>query len=179
MRRYIITGSHSVGKTSLCEGVNLLLRGNYDIRVIPEIARLLIAKGIPMNDKADEFSIISYLLEYLKLWRESEADIILADRGVLDLYAYISVKRPSVVRDEFVELVYEMMLRESKSIDAYVYLPIEFRMKQDNVRPNDEEYQLLIDGKIQEIMWKIGAPLIEVSGSLNERVEKVVGLLDA
>lgn len=178
MRKYIITGSHSVGKTSLCTKIYEKLRSDTDIEVLPEIARILLAKGIPMNDKANEYSIVSYLLEYLRLWRNKKNSIILSDRGVLDLYAYISVKRPDDVRNEFVELIYEMVLNESETIDAYVYLPIEFKMQRDTIRPDDEIYQFQIDTKIRELLNQVNTKVIEVNGSLGMRVARMVEIIN-
>ncbi len=134
MKTIVVTGTHAVGKTMLCNRLADTLSGTVDVKVIPEMARILIAKGISMNDKASEFGIVSYISEYLKYTRETKATLIVSDRSVFDLFAYISVSRPDDVREEFLKLAEEVVFEEVRRIDAYVYVPIEFEMQLDDVQ---------------------------------------------
>jgi len=173
MKTIVITGAHAVGKTSLCNRLVETLSGIYDVKVIPEMARILIAKGIPLNDKASEFSIVSYITEYLRYTRQTVAELIISDRSVFDLFAYISLSRPDNVRDEFFNLAHEIVFQEVQRVDAYIYIPIEFEMQVDDVRPPDTSYQRAVDLKIQDLLLFFGATVLSVSGTTDERAASI------
>lgn len=173
MKVIVITGSHGVGKTTLCRELHSSLFGEVEATLIPEMARILIAKGIPMNDQVSEFAIVTYVVEYLKLRRLAKGSLVISDRSVFDLYAYIRTRRPSEVRQEFVQLAEEVTRAEVLSGNLYVYVPIEFPMVVDDVRPEATAYQRLIDSAIVELLKSLNATVLTVSGSLNERVEQV------
>lgn len=173
MRTIVVTGTHSVGKTVLCNQLIEQLSSNQDVRMIPEMARILIAKGIPMNDEVSEFGIVNYILEYLSHSRMIKANLVISDRSVFDLYTYISVSRPSEVRDEFLKLAEEIVYKEVERVETYVYVPIEFEMHVDEVRPSDIAYQKTIDEKVKELLSFFGARVITVSGTVEERVQSV------
>lgn len=178
MKTIVVTGTHAVGKTSLCNRLVQMLSGSRDVKMIPEMARILIAKGIPLNDKASEFSIVSYIAEYLRYSRTTAADLVISDRSIFDLYAYISLSRPDNVRGEFLRLAEEIVFQEVRRVDAYVYVPIEFEMQQDNVRPSDAQYQRAVDCNIQDLLGFFGANVLTTSGTLEERSEAVVRWLN-
>jgi predicted ATPase len=178
MKTIVVTGTHAVGKTSLCNRLLQMLSGSRDVKMIPEMARILIAKGIPLNDKASEFSIVSYIAEYLRHSRKTVAELVISDRSIFDLFAYISLSRPDDVRREFLRLAEEVVFQEVRRVDAYVYVPIEFEMQQDNVRPSDTQYQRAVDHKIQELLGFFGAKVLTTSGTLEERAEAVVRWLN-
>ena len=130
-----------------------------------------------MNDSVSEFGIVNYLLEYLFQTRSQRGEIVISDRSVFDLFAYISTSRPADVRDEFVRLVEETVIAEISRVFLYVYVPIEFPLVVDDVRPAQVEYQQTIDAKIVELLRKYNARTLSVSGPLKERVGQVIAAL--
>ena len=179
MRTIVVTGTHAVGKTVLCEHLAQVFSSTLEIKIIPEMARILMARGISLNDRADEFGIVSYVAEYLKYVRETKAQLVISDRSVFDLFAYINVSRSDSVRNEFLRLVEEVVFQEVRRVDVYVYVPIEFKMQLDDVRPADVQYQLAVDLKVRELLTRLGARVLTVSGSVEERVATVKAWLDA
>jgi predicted ATPase len=178
MKAIVVTGTHAVGKTVLCKRLIDAVSGSRDAKMIPEMARILIAQGIAMNNKATEFGIVSYIREYLKHWRHVKADLLISDRSVLDLLAYISVSRPMEVREEFISLTEEIVYQEVERVDVYAYVPIEFDMVVDDVRPDDVRYRQTVDDKIRHLLKHFGAKAITVSGSVEQRVAAVRRWLD-
>jgi predicted ATPase len=173
MRTIAVTGAHAVGKTLLCNRLVQALESIVNIKMIPEVARLLISRGIPMNEKVSEHGIVTYIYEYLKLCRLTKADLVISDRSVFDLLAYISVSRPTEVRDTFVKLTEEIVYQEVARTDVYVYTPIEFEMVVDDVRPADSAYQVAIDEKVRNLLGHFGARTLTVRGTIDERVKAV------
>jgi predicted ATPase len=178
MKTIVVTGTHAVGKTSLCNRLLETLSKTREVKMIPEMARILIAKGIPLNDKASEFAIVSYIAEYLRHSRETTAEFIISDRSVFDLFAYISLSRPDDVRNEYFRLAEEVVFQEVRRVDAYVYVPIEFEMQLDDVRPSDTQYQRAVDHKIQDLLRFFGAKVLTASGTLEERADVVMRWLN-
>jgi predicted ATPase len=173
MKTIVVTGTHAVGKTVLCNRLAEALSNETDVKKIPEMARILIARGISLNDKASEFGIVSYIAEYLKYMRETKATVVISDRSVFDLFAYISVSRADSVRDEFFRLAEEVVFEEVRRVNAYIYVPIEFEMQLDEVRPADTEYQRTVDITVQSLLKSFGATVLTVSGTVEERVATV------
>lgn len=178
MKTIVVTGTHAVGKTVLCKRIVEVLSGRVDAKMIPEMARILIAKGITMNDRVSEFGIVCYIREYLRYSRETRATIVVSDRSVFDLFAYISVSHPSDVRDEFLRLAEEIVYQEVQRVDTYVYVPIEFGMQVDDVRPADVLYQRAVDEKIRNLLQFFGARTFTVSGTIEERAGTVLKWLN-
>ena len=92
------------------------------------------------------------ICEYLRNSPKTTAELIISDRSVFDLFAYISLSRPDDVRDEFFRLAEEIVFQEVQRVDAYVYVPIEFELQLDDVRPSDTQYQRAVDRKIQDLL---------------------------
>jgi hypothetical protein len=59
-----------------------------------------------------------------------------------------------------------------------VHLPIEFPMDPDGHRPVSEKYRTLSDVEMQKTFETLGMPVYVVTGSVAQRVEKIMGLLD-
>jgi hypothetical protein len=155
-----------------------MLSSTIDVKMIPEMARILMAKGIPMNEKANEHAIVSYISEYLRYSRETQASLVISDRSVFDLFAYISVSRSGDVRDEFFRLAEEVVYQEVQRVYAYIYVPIEFELNVDDVRPADVLYQRTIDDKVRNLLRFFGARVIPVSGTVDRRMEEVLKFLN-
>jgi hypothetical protein len=62
------------------------------------------------------------------------------------------------------------VFEEVRRVNAYIYVPIEFEMQLDEVRPADTEYQRTVDIKIQSLLKSFGATVLTVSGTVEERV---------
>ena len=173
----VVTGSHSVGKTVLCEALVDSLSKTEQVGFIPEMARVLIAQGIPMNDQVSETGITTYIVQYLRCRRYAKGKIIVSDRSVFDLYAYISTSRPADVRDEFVWLAEEIVRAEIATVDLYVYVPVEFAMVLDDVRPAATEYQKAIDAAIVLLLRQFEANYVAVTGTVEQRVQQIVSAI--
>jgi nicotinamide riboside kinase len=61
-----------------------------------------------------------------------------------------------------------------KKYDLNFYLPPEIEIKKDWIRNEEKEYQKQIDEKIKEIYKKYNIKYIEITGNIQERVEKIL-----
>lgn len=136
-----ISGSHSVGKTTLAERLVEDLNSSMRISLIPEAARILIKKHFFMNQHITEWGIVNYLHHYLCHERLCNLGTTISDRSLIDLLSYLIVNKSSKIRNKYIYLVEEIVFEESKRFDYYFYLPIEFPISCDNVRPFEISYQ--------------------------------------
>ncbi|MCX4573275.1 ATP-binding protein [Streptomyces sp. NBC_01571] len=68
--------------------------------------------------------------------------------------------------------------RAKKMYDAYVHLPVEFPLKADGHRPVSEEFRALSDRLLIETIEEMGIPYHVVGGSIEERLEKIIGIFE-
>jgi hypothetical protein len=65
---------------------------------------------------------------------------------------------------------------ESKFFNLYCYLPIEFPLLIDDVRPVDEIYRKLVDKMIRSILKEYKLNFVEISGTIENRTNQLVEL---
>ena len=169
-----VTGAHGVGKTSLIEEVTAQATNREDISVIREPAREIAKLGFYVNDKISLDGVLEYLGYCLAEVRQVQSKLVLTDRSILDLYAYTRDQFPHRFSYSLEKLIVEQIHAEKHRTRLYVYLPIEFPMEQDELRPADLEYQAYIDGVIQELLGHFRMPTLEVRGSIEERSSKLL-----
>ena len=109
MLRVSISGTHSVGKTVLANNLSKELSEHCQVALLPEVARILIKRRFKMNQDVTEFGILNYALEYLRVERETRADIVISDRSIIDLLAYITVNQSRKVRKEIISIIGEIV----------------------------------------------------------------------
>lgn len=168
----VFTGTHGVGKSTLAEHLVSVLGSARDVRLVPETARELVRRGLKVNDEMNEDGFITYIQLYLKRVRENQAKIVLADRSLFDLYLYTH-NSSGRIRPLYIEMLHELIFMEAKAVDFYVYLPVEFPLPVDDVRPPDTAYQSQIDRDAVRLLHYFGARTVMVRGSLSERASAV------
>jgi predicted ATPase len=150
--RVAFVGAHSTGKSTLL--AECKKRFGDRLYPIENIARTLIARGLPMGDKAT----VQTLLEYVQVQltteqRAPKADLIVSDRTCIDSFAYAKANAdfglPSAVPEYMIKALRAIALRESDYYHLHVYFPIEFPIEFDPVRPGGgEEYRKVVDQHI-------------------------------
>lgn len=174
-----ISGSHSTGKTTLASGVTKLLRkrGSNNVGLIHEVARRVIAMGFPLNQDATIQSYLNYIWLVLKEEREHAEEFVISDRSLVDLLAYIRTNNDTTIPEYFVSMLEELLWRESVYFDLYCYLPIEFPLQLDHVRPSDVEYHKAVDTSILKILNEYRLPYEQITGSIEDRCQQVLELI--
>lgn len=169
-----MTGAHGVGKTTLIHAALSKLQSKQDAAMIAEPARAIAKNGFYVNDRITIDGIFEYLRFCLSEARMSQASLILTDRSILDLYAYTRELFPSKFSASLEELIREQINVEKQRTKLYVYIPIEFPLQVDELRPADLDYQVHIDRVIQELLSEFELPQLKISGTIEERVEQVL-----
>lgn len=68
--------------------------------------------------------------------------------------------------------------RAKRSYDVFVHLPVEFEMDRDGHRPVSERYRQVSDALLIEALEELEIPYYRVGGSVQQRVERIVELLE-
>lgn len=92
----------------------------------------------------------------------------IADRGIYDNLAYAYFVS---------EDLYKTLMTKAQThpwYDKVFYTPIEFPLEKDGVRFEDTRFQKQIDKKILEILDTFNIQYEELTGSIDERVQKVL-----
>lgn len=183
--RVSVTGSFSTGKTTLVEAISR--RYGRQVKTIEEVGRRVVLEGFPLDRDTTVESCLRYIELQLEAERLAETNSesgevqpsVVSDRSLLDLLAYIRVNNNSALLSCAEGMLTEIVWRESEYFDLYCFVPIEFEPIVDGTRETDEEYQREIGSEIQVLLNKFGFPVLEIRGSVDERIlalERVMGL---
>jgi adenylate kinase family enzyme len=174
-RRIAIVGSFSTGKTTLAER----LSREMDLPLLPETAREVVELGFKLDkDATPETECLIFLKQYNNELSFSE---FVGDRSLVDVMAYAGWVLDNQPRRKETALWEECKrLAERHVRSAYshvVYLPIEFPIVLDGLRPDDPAFQKEIDERILHLLWSHDVAYDTVRGSVEERLEQIRALL--
>ena len=173
--RIAIVGSFSTGKTTTAE----ILARRIDLPLLPEVAREVVELGFKLDkDASPETETLIFLRQYNN---ELSTPEFVGDRSLIDVMAYagwVLDNRPRTKEfylwDECIKLA-ERRLRTSYS--HVFYLPIEFPIVFDGLRPDDPAFQAEIDERILGLLRGNDIEFETVTGSVEERIEKIEKVL--
>jgi nicotinamide riboside kinase len=174
--RIAIVGSFSTGKTTLAE----LLARRLDLPLLPEAAREVVALGFKLDkDATPETETLIFLKQYNN---ELSTERFVGDRSLIDVMAYAGWVLDNQAHTKEMALWEEcVQLAERRLRTAYshvFYLPIEFPIVLDGLRPDDPDFQREIDLRILGLLDAHGIVYETVTGSVEERMAKILGMIN-
>lgn len=170
-RRIALVGSFSTGKTTLAE----MLARRLELPLLPETAREVVDLGFKLDkDATPETEVLIFLKQYNNELSTSE---FVGDRSLVDVMAYagwVLDNQPrckeTALWDECVKLA-ERRLRGNYS--HVFYLPIEFPIVPDGLRPDDPAFQAEIDERVLHILKSHDIRYTTLTGSVQERMDQI------
>lgn len=173
--RIAIVGSFSTGKTTLAE----VLARKLNLPLLPETAREVVSLGFKLDkDATPETETLIFLKQYNN---EMSTEQFVGDRSLIDVMAYagwvLDNQVPSKERAlwEECEKLAERRLRGNYS--HVFYLPIEFPIVPDGLRPEDPVFQAEIDERLTSILKYHDIGYRELRGSVEERIDEIEAAL--
>lgn len=170
-RRIAIVGSFSTGKTTLA-GV---LARSLDVPLLPEVAREVAEMGFKLDkDATPETEALIFLKQYNN---ELATQEFVGDRSILDVMAYArwvldnQPRTKEIALWEECERLAERRLRANYS--HVYYLPIEFPIVLDGLRPDDPAFQREIDERILQLLSSHAIGYRTITGTVEERLDQV------
>lgn len=169
MKIYLI-GAQGTRKTTLLNEIKERKLLPSDSILISEVARNLITQyKVEVNEKSTPAvqSWIFNIYQYLFIENSS----FVSDRSLLDVLAYTKNICP-VTYQQQISLVRDFLWREKerRTNSLYFYLPIEFSIVEDGVRSIDTFYQKQIDFSIRELVDYLNIPTIQLTGTVEQRI---------
>lgn len=176
-RRIAIVGSFSTGKTTLGNELARLL----ELPLLPEVARQIVDLGFKLDKDATPET---ETLIFLRQWHaEQTHQEFVGDRSLVDVMAYAGwVLEHQEFRKEhhLWEACLDIASQNLRSQYSHVlYLPIEFPIVPDGLRPEDPDFQKDIDRRIVEILYGYDVQYHTVTGSVDERVRQSLEIIGA
>ncbi len=170
-RRIAIVGSFSTGKTTLAT----LLARKLDLPLLPEVAREVAELGFKLDkDATPATEALIFLRQYNN---ELATPQFVGDRSVLDVMAYARWVLDNQERTKEMILWDECERLAGRGLrTAYshvYYLPIEFPIVLDGLRPDDPAFQQDIDDRIVHLLRGNEIPYRTITGSVEERIEEI------
>lgn len=170
-------GTMSVGKTTLVNALQELSTFE-DYKFRTERSKYLMEMGIPLNTDSTVKGQAVFLAE-----RASELmqDDIITDRTILDVMAFAKCSKSMnyLEAQDFCDFASNML----HEYDYIFYVsPKGVDIEDNGVRETDAEYRKMIDETIQVLITKYRHKiknLIEISGSTEERVHKVINSVNS
>lgn len=168
-----ILGAQGVGKTTLAQAlVDHTSTYSFSFTLLPEAARLAIEAGFHLDERATIETELWIILKQLEL--ERAEGYWVADRCAIDLLAYITYLFPN--QSSLIDLANKVLEPNFSKYDLIIYLPPkQFPIENDGVRNGDEEFQLAIDREIMKVLNYYRLPFVEIVGTPEERLKKVLG----
>lgn len=172
MPRIAIVGSFSTGKTTLAEAVAEPL----ELPLLPEVAREVAALGFKLDkDATVEVETLIFLRQ---LRNEMTHEHFVGDRSLIDVMAYAGwVLDNQERRKEFAlwDACVEVATHHLRSQYTHVfYLPIEFGIVPDGLRPLDPDFQQEIDERMRGLLETHAIRYETLTGTVEERVERLL-----
>lgn len=170
-RRIVIVGSFSTGKTTLAGAVARELH----LPLLPEAAREVVELGFKLDkDATPETEALIFLKQYNN---EISTPEFVADRSLIDTMAYAGwvldnqPRRKEFALWEECERLADRRLRTNYS--HVFYLPIEFPIVPDGLRPDDPEFQKEIDERVLRLLETHDIGYYRVTGSVEQRLAQL------
>lgn len=171
--RIAFSGSHRVGKSTLCRLLAEQLRADgSQVTLIGNIARDLrrCGIGVDFQSSADDYPL--YVAEYVRRLLLADGDYIIHDRTLIDSMAYITVN--SNAPPNFMLMMKQLVAWYVRDIDLYFYVPIEFDLIEDDIaRLGGEEHRKRIDLLIRSQLTELRADFSMLTGTVNDRLRLI------
>ena len=139
-------GTHGVGKTTLCYDLAAALkRQDAHVDIVKEVARL---SPLPINRQtsldAQSWILATQMAEEIR--SDSQYEVVVCDRSVLDNYAYLHF---ACGRQRWLE---GLVFRWMKTYDFLFKVPILGDAPSDGVRDTDEFFRRSIDQLVDRLL---------------------------
>lgn len=174
-----VTGAHGTGKTTLAKRLPMALADYGIVAVCREAARMIATHASDPtffhrgNNTLVRQSLIFIEQQIEERRQEKSADILVNDRTFIDHLSYTAYLFPDAIHTpEFLAL----KRLSFESLDSYdlIFQPrIEFPLVGDDVREADVDFQRSIDVQIGALYAEAGRSIIDLSGSVEQRISTV------
>ena len=165
-------GSFSTGKTTMAN----LMAKEWQLPLLPEAAREVAELGFPLDTTATAETETLIFLKTLRA--ELSHPAFVADRSFFDVLCYadwvLEQERPPRKEDHLWLEAREIATLDLRArYDHVFYLPVEFPIVLDGLRPDDTACQADIDRRISDLLKGEDVSCHTLTGPVDARQEQV------
>lgn len=187
--RIIFIGAHGTGKSTLAKELSSILSMPVVESVAREAAKdfrileneCMISSNIPEQYRKNAYQKVLCSMSYWDFMRWVGAGVpCIMTRCPLDTIAYAMADDDIAdhTTSECLKVLQEDdKFRKALESSLFVYLPIEFGIEDDGVRPTDVGFQSQVDEAMHKLMNMFGILPKVVSGTVEERLESILELM--
>ena len=184
--RIIFIGAHGTGKSTLAKELSSILSMPVVESVAREAAKdfkileneCMISSNIPERYRKNAYQKVLCSMSYWDFMRWVGAEVpCIMTRCPLDTIAYAMADDDITdhTTSECLKVLQEDdKFRKALESSLFVYLPIEFGIEDDGVRPTDVEFQSRVDEAMHKLMNMFGILPQVVSGTVEERLNSIL-----
>jgi len=175
-KRIAIVGSFSTGKTTLAE----VASSKLGLPLLPEVAREIVELGFKLDkDATVETETLIFMRQYFNEMTHTD---FVGDRSLVDVMAYASwVLENQERRKEFAlwDTCLDIAKHHLRSQYSHVfYLPIEFGIVPDGLRPMDPDFQADIDRRMLHLLEVNAIRYETLTGSVEDRLDALLASVE-
>lgn len=164
------TGAQSTGKTTLLEAIKQNEDFRYRYEFIDEITRRMIKKGLKINEDGGNTTQLLIMNEHIKNTLYTDA---IMDRCIIDGVVYTEwLWKEGKVEKWVWEYSVNVFNHYKDRYDYIFYLKPEFDIVDDGTRSINTKFRDEIVGLFDNYIQKVNVPVINLTGSVEERLEK-------
>lgn len=170
------TGAQSTGKTTLLESLKNNEVYKYEYEFVDEITRRMVKKGLRINEEGSDTTQLLIMNEHIKnlLYPNVIMDRCMLDGVVYTRWLYEKGSISKWVWD-YAQNVFEKYVNR---YDYIFYLTPEFKIVDDGVRSIDTTFRDEIADLFEQYITLFSIPVISLSGSVEERLQKVYTIIN-
>ncbi|KKQ67109.1 MAG: hypothetical protein US86_C0001G0036 [Candidatus Daviesbacteria bacterium GW2011_GWA2_38_24] len=170
-------GTSCIGKTTLLDEYRTKFNGNPRVNIVDEAARIYFTQNPGTSNrfgKEAQGSVQALALQQEQAAHESKAEVILCDRSVIDAVVYVKASGDQEGALELLDRVKFWLPTYNKFL---LLNPTDVPYQTDEVRQESEQVRQGFHNAYLEFFEESGIPYELLSGTLEQRVERVDEIL--
>lgn len=166
-----ISGAQCVGKTTLMKCLEDDVHFNYFLFKGNVARGIQETTGNPINENGTNVTQILIASKFVEHFAHENC---ISDRSILDCMAYTHILyMDNKISKDTLDFVYHLFKFMIYKYDILYYIPPEFEIIQDGIRSNSKEFQDKTHTVMLQYLKDFKVPYIELSGSVEERVNTI------
>ncbi len=185
--RIIFLGTHGTGKTTLANELSKIIGIPAVESVAREVSKDLkhledagVVKPykVPDSIRKSAYQNVLCSMAFWDFMRWVNADVpCIMTRCPLDTIAYAMADKNvthDIVESNLDNLKNNDVFQQAIRSSLFIYIPIEFGIEDDGVRPTDTDFQKEVDACIRNLIYDFEITPLVVTGSVEERLKSIL-----